>query len=807
MPDTSNDLDDVRYEHHLEHRGSANQRIFIVVWASISAFLLFNSGRTALAFWSKRTYVATLSRTRRRQKSNLGSSRARRACTPTSIRPSASRRVLAYVDAIAVLPIPQLLRRTLTGLSVGKVVALAGYSIVVVALLLSVDAPKSTPHFFDDVAFRAAWVTVIQIPLVFLLSTKHGILNVLANASYERVLYLHKWAGRMVFVSATTHVVIMKSSIPIMDILFSQDTGASVVRYGIGSYFLLIWIAVTSMLTVRRWSYRVFYINHWISTSAFLMLVIQHVPKHAMTPIYMAFGFVAIDKISTFMLFARTNVSVQPMKSRLAKFQRGPGRARLIAGFQVEMLEPHILSASTDVEKSATAVRICNVPLKWRPGQHIRLYLPGLGAFELHPFTPANCSSIAVPPPLPPRRSGDMERQGPTSSMVSSRQSIDILLMIRAHAGLTRRLKEFHTEWLSLPCPNSTISPTTTSLTAYVDGPYGNPPCWETYENLILVVTSTGVSFALSILDYLEQLCLSNESEMRVQVIRFVWTVRHIDSQFEATVADMLRRYGTILKDSGVRIETELYVTCQEAEFKISMLEIDQFAHLRPRLPRYGSGDRSLTIRNPDEIYDEWEEEERQWAEMEALEEMQMQQVDPFGDANEVSSGCYAEDATVRDYDGEGYASSECSTLLNGNNQQQGRRHSGILSDVRLTVDESAAMTHSRPLSSPVCSALLPRRNMPKNKTCECALIQYQHEKLLKPRRSMFDSSSYGRRPDISRIVTSALYGDQYSGSIVAVCANGAVSRHVRTAVSQAKVAFARGQRATDVEIFVEGFT
>jgi len=186
---------------------------------------------------------------------------------------------------------------------------------------------------------------------------------------------------------------------------------------------------------------------------------------------------------------------------------------------------------------------------------------------------------------------------------------------------------------------------------------------------------------------------------------------------------------------------------------------------------------------------------------------LQMQQIDSFEDANEVSSVCCDEDTTTRGYDGEGYASSECSTLLNGTNEQQGRRHSNTFADGRLTVDETVALTHSRPVSSPVCSRLLPRRNMLKKKTCECALIQYQREKLHKPRRPLFDSSTYGRRPDTSCIVTSALSSDQYSSSMVAVCANGAVSRHARIAVSQAKLAFARGQRATDVEIFLEGFT
>ena len=672
---------------------------------------------------------------------------------------------------------------------------------------MSVDAPTSTSHFADDVAFRAAWVTVTQIPLVFFLSTKRGPINLLANISHDRMNWLHRWVGRIIFVSATIHFAIMKSSISMVDILLSNDKGATVVRYGIGSYFLLLWIAVSSVLPLRRWCHRVFYINHWFSTLGFLMIIIQHVPNHAMVPIYMAFGFVAMDRILVFSSFVKMNISVRHLKSGLVKFRRAPGRAMLVAGYPVEMLEPHNLSVSTDVEELTTTIRICNVPMTWRPGQHIRLYLPALGAFEMHPFTPANCSSIVAPPPLPPRRSQDVERRGSVPSLTPTNQSSDILLMVRAHSGLTQRLKEFHTEWLKLPCPNATISSTATSLTAYVDGPYGSPPSWEDHENLILVTTSTGVSFALSIMDYLEQLCVSDVSRLKTQTIRFVWIVRHIEPQFEASVTEILRRYITMLKDSGVQVQTELYVTCAEAENKPSMMEIDQFAHLRPRLSRYGSGDRSLTIRNPDEIYDEWEEEERQWAEMEALEELQMKGVDPFEDAYEVDSRTDDEDGTVITYEGEGYANSETSTLLNGaddlNDRQQ---HSTFSGGVSLTTDRTTELTQSRPLSSPIRSPLLPRNKKPEKKPCQCALVQYQRQKLHKSAKSSFDNVSYGERPDVSRMITLAM-NKQHSKSMVAVCANSAVSSQANKAVSQAKFAFARGQRATDVEIFTEGFS
>ncbi|KZM21608.1 oxidoreductase [Ascochyta rabiei] len=676
---------------------------------------------------------------------------------------------------------------------------------VVVSLLLSVDAPASTLHFADDVAFRAAWITITQVPLVFFLSTKRGPINILAGIPYDKINWLHKWVGRFIFISATTHVIIMKSSISVVDILLSHNKGVTVVRYGIASYFLLIWTAVSSILPIRRWSYRAFYINHWISTLAFLMVVLQHVPKYATTPIYMAFGFVALDKISIFVSILWINVSVRPLQPRLAKFRRAPGRARLVKGYPVEMLEPHNLSAPTDVKESTTMIRVCNVPISWRPGQHVRLYLPALGAFEVHPFTPANCSSIAVPPPLPPRGSQDIERRRSASSTSSNRSS-DMSLMIRAHSGLTRRLKEFHTEWLRLPCPNATVSAMATSLTAYVDGPYGNPPVWENFENLVLIATSTGVSFALSIMDYLEQLCFSDVSKLRTQRIRFIWIVRHMDPQFEASVAELLRRYSTMMRDSGVQIETDFYVTCSQSEIKSSMAEIDQFAHLRPRLSRYGSGDRMLTIRNPDEIYDEWEEEERQWAEMEALEELQMKEIDPFVDTYDASS-IYSKDGDrAGPYEGDGYAASETSTLLDGGNDEQSGRPSNTFSEVRLTFDETAVLDVTRPLSSPLQSPSLPRRK-PSQKTCQCALVQYQRRKLRDPAKSSFDSTSYGVRPDIARIISGVVESDQHDKLMVAVCANNSVSRQANKAVSQAKFAFARGQRATDVEVFTEGFS
>lgn len=535
-------------------------------------------------------------------------------------------------------------------------------------------------------------------------------------------------------------------------------------------------------------------------------MVLQHVPKHATTPIYLAFGFVAIDKIWVLATFLMINISVRSFNPKFARFRRAPGRAMLVAGYPVEMLEPHNLSVSTDVEESATMIRICNVPLSWRPGQHIRLYLPALGGFEVHPFTPANCSSVALPPQLSPGRSNDVETMASTA-LCPVKRSRDVLLMVRSHSGLTRRLKEYHTKWLTLPCPNTTISSPATSLTAYIDGPYGDPPHWEVYEDLVLIATSTGISFTLSIMDYLAQLSFSDSSKASTRTIRFVWVLRHIDPQLEASVSELLRRNSTMMQESGIRIDIRLHVTCPHADIDSDMLNIDQFAHLRRRIARPGSGDRLLTIRNPDEIYEQWEEEERQWREMVMLEEMRMKDPDRFVDAYEANSVYSYADDKAAFYEDQIDASSESSTLLDRPDEAHDESKNDASSVLCLTPDRIAAHNTAQRLPSPIRSPHLRHDALPKKQACQCALVQYQRRNLGRSAKSSFDSTTYGLRPDISRIISAAIDEHQHSKLMVAICANKSVSIQANKAVSRAKMAFARGQRAKDVEIFTEGFS
>lgn len=681
----------------------------------------------------------------------------------------------ALLRSIRIRSAPPILGFAVTAYPLSKIITLVLYTSASLYLLTLVDAPLLSDHFSDDVAFRAAWVTITQIPLVYMLSAKYGPIRLLTSMSHERINWAHRWVGRMLLLSATVHVAIMKSSISMEDILQSHDEGMPVVRYGIATYTVLIWIAVTSMLPLRRWSYKAFYINHYISTIVFLAIVCQHVPSYARIPIYLAAAIVAIDKFTTTYFFIQNNISIV---SPSRKFIRSRSTRRFVAGFPVRMTTPSLSISSLPAQttETTTIIRIPNIPFTWRPGQHIRISIPSLELFSIHPFTPANCSAMP-PPPLPPRK--DIEQNVITATQ--PRQTSEMLLLVKKKTGFTRRLADYHADWLSRPCPNASV-PANKDLTAYIDGPYGDVPEWSKYSHLVLVSTSTGVSFALSILDYLEQMCFTS-NPIATQSVLFIWSTRHIDPALEATVTQLVSRCAATLRDCGIHVDVRMWSTCADArdvqDLNDGAVVFDLFAHLRGPARRCKKG---LRIRHPNEIYEEWERE----AEM-VIDEG----ADPF-----------LSDDEERFADAEEEEGSESGTLVDKDEEEEEEAEE---SDEE-TVDgedpfnDRYAMAERdeayRPL--PPMPELQPRTE--KELGCQCAIIQHQRRKLVREKPVPGITRHYGTRPDLKSMLGQVAVAD----AMIAVCANAGVVRDVRSVVAAANMDVAKGRRKGRCEIFVE---
>lgn len=217
------------------------------------------------------------------------------------------------------------------------------------------------------------------------------------------------------------------------------------VSYGLGAWAVLVWIFLTSLYPVRSMAYELFVLQHIASGSVLLWLLWKHVPAYAMYNVWFAIAALSFDWVYRGALLCFRNIGIR-MK---------------VIGYDAEV--------STRGEDITIITINSKIPFSWSAGQHIYLWIPRLGPFETHPFTIARAHSKS--------KSNDQVLQ----------------FAIRSHSGFSKRLYRY--------AANSEAQGDTTTLKAFITGPYGSPPNWKAYETLILISASTGASFTLPILE------------------------------------------------------------------------------------------------------------------------------------------------------------------------------------------------------------------------------------------------------------------------------------------------------------------
>ena len=125
--------------------------------------------------------------------------------------------------------------------------------------------------------------------------------------------------------------------------------------------------------------------------------------------------------------------------------------------------------------------------IHWTPGQHVFIRFIGLRTLEAHPF------SIATVPRDPSANVRNME------------------FIVRPRSGFTL---ELYNQILTAGKEGKTWK-------CLVDGPYGEPDGFEAFDEVLLAVGGSGISWGLGVLQSLVR------RDKRPKV-RFVWAVRHL---------------------------------------------------------------------------------------------------------------------------------------------------------------------------------------------------------------------------------------------------------------------------------------
>ncbi|KAL6691651.1 hypothetical protein J3F84DRAFT_386096 [Trichoderma pleuroticola] len=358
-------------------------------------------------------------------------------------------------------------------------------------------------YFWERIGYRNAWVTLTQLPMLFLLSTKVNIVGFLIGTSHERLNWLHRWVARTMFVTCTVHGFNFWTEWVRADFVELELDAMPMVKYGLGAWAILLWNVVVGFVPIRRLAYELWVLQHVASSIVMLVLVYLHIPTNARFLFWLAVSILVFDRAARWALLLWQNLRVKAGGSACQ------GRRRV--GHQI---------LARAVGDSTTVVTIKDVHFDWAAGQHIYLWIPRLGPLEAHPYTIA-CAR----------------------KMEGTCCCNSVQLILRKHKGFSKRIHDYASK-----NPEA-------SLIGFLSGPYGTPPRWDIYETMVLIGASTGASFTLPLLEAAAQ-ADSVGCVKRVEVLLVARTFKEIEYYVQRA-----QKAGESLIQKGVVVNVHVAIT------------------------------------------------------------------------------------------------------------------------------------------------------------------------------------------------------------------------------------------------------
>lgn len=383
---------------------------------------------------------------------------------------------------------------------------------------------------FEDIGYRTGFITICQLPLLFLLAGKRNIIGYLTGSSYERINWLHRWASRCLLLTATIHMGYWFADWAPYDYIGKKVRTDPITKHGVIAWSILLWITISSMTPIRGWCYEFFVIQHIISFAAFIGMVYLHTPLEVRFWIWICVGIFFFDRAVRGFFYLYNNLAI------LHPRQRRNGAMGRIWALKAELIP---------VSNSTTRLVIKDPPISWSPGQHVFLSSRAVGPVQAHPFTIASLPS-----------DGKME------------------FLIQARGGGTRKLHH-HVEKMGLSLPHTMpeLNQKNTS-SVVVEGPYGFIRPLEQFDTVVLLAGSTGATFTLPLLRHLVEgwkrdssKTRSNRTRVVTRRARFVWIVKSgkqldwFSRELTQVVEDV-----ELLRSKGQEVDVDIsaYITCDE---------------------------------------------------------------------------------------------------------------------------------------------------------------------------------------------------------------------------------------------------
>ncbi|TBU24548.1 iron reductase [Dichomitus squalens] len=373
-------------------------------------------------------------------------------------------------------------------------IVIAAYLILLIACITMHVPLITNPN-------RAGFLALAQFPIVFLFATKNSILSLLLGPGngYEKLNYIHRWAGRGMFIGATVHGALWINNHIVFGLpIIGQQKETS----GVAAYGVLCVLVLTSFRPIRRLFYQSFFIIHVLSYVAFFVTICYHT-IYASPWIFPPLAFYGFDIL-------------------LRMFRYRIKDATLV-----------------HVDNNMTLIHVHDCDDGWVAGQHVRLRVFFSGRiFESHPLTIVNAPSSNSCLPggtmtLAARAIGDWSRH------------------LNQYALAEQERNHEKDEQPGVP------------VQVMIDGPYGGSSVeLGDYESVLLVAGGSGITFTLGMLDDIVARCikLGRPNGEKTRRIEFAWCVRSYGAIH--WFAPMLMDIATAVADTSLDLYISVYVTC-----------------------------------------------------------------------------------------------------------------------------------------------------------------------------------------------------------------------------------------------------
>ncbi|CAE7208231.1 unnamed protein product [Rhizoctonia solani] len=362
---------------------------------------------------------------------------------------------------------------------------------------------------------RSAHIAVAQIPILFVLGTKNNILSCILGKSYEKLNFVHRTVGRLLFIFSTLHAIghLIKCS---TRGAIGQVMKAPWVQAGLVAWIGLILVTFASVGIVRIKFYEFFLNSHMIGILVFMI----------------ALHFRGCMRYLGAMLDAKPALLDMPavvMPYTLS------GLVFYLIDLVFRACKMRVRSATISaIDDQMTLIAIHGIDDGWRAGQHVWLrILQGERSWESHPFTIANAPASHTP-------------DTGNSKGLPSR---GLLLYARVAGNFTRTL--------NLDARQSSGIQTN----VIVDGPYGGLGAGivnlADSRNVVLVAGGGGASFTIALLENLVSCSLQRKA--RTTVVDFLWVVKEYDhlNWYMSTI----KQIALAASSSSISLQIRLYVT------------------------------------------------------------------------------------------------------------------------------------------------------------------------------------------------------------------------------------------------------